>query len=99
MTDTFVENLVCDVTSSFFFSSRRRHTRFDCDWSSDVCSSDLAAAERLNELVRQLENSIEKLAQQAEGLSREGERAAAAHAERNTEAVKLNEQIDRKSVV
>src|SRR2546427_9342987 len=33
----------------FFFSSRRRHTRFDCDWSSDVCSSDLshAAAVRL----------------------------------------------------
>src|SRR2546427_12432272 len=28
----------------FFFSSRRRHTRFDCDWSSDVCSSDLAQA-------------------------------------------------------
>src|SRR5688572_31091182 len=25
----------------FFFSSRRRHTSFDCDWSSDVCSSDL----------------------------------------------------------
>src|SRR5205085_1448535 len=25
---------------AFFFSSRRRHTRFDCDWSSDVCSSD-----------------------------------------------------------
>src|SRR2546427_8322393 len=34
----------------FFFSSRRRHTRFDCDWSSDVCSSDLdhaAAAARI----------------------------------------------------
>src|SRR2546427_6868162 len=28
----------------FFFSSRRRHTRFDCDWSSDVCSSDLNLA-------------------------------------------------------
>src|SRR5256886_3353796 len=28
----------------FFFSSRRRHTRFDCHWSSDVCSSDLAAS-------------------------------------------------------
>src|SRR5579862_4182783 len=27
----------------FFFSSRRRHTRWNCDWSSDVCSSDLAA--------------------------------------------------------
>src|SRR2546430_11216098 len=26
--------------TAFFFSSRRRHTRFDCDWSSDVCSSD-----------------------------------------------------------
>src|SRR3989440_8152423 len=30
----------------FFFSSRRRHTRSDRDWSSDVCSSDLHAAER-----------------------------------------------------
>src|SRR2546430_8607254 len=29
------------VYAFFFFSSRRRHTRFDCDWSSDVCSSDL----------------------------------------------------------
>src|SRR5260221_8186973 len=27
----------------FFFSSRRRHTRSLCDWSSDVCSSDLFA--------------------------------------------------------
>src|SRR2546430_8767980 len=32
------QNIVCIF---FFFSSRRRHTRFDCDWSSDVCSSDL----------------------------------------------------------
>src|SRR5688572_30875561 len=31
----------CACVFSFFFSSRRRHTRFDCDWSSDVCSSDL----------------------------------------------------------
>src|SRR2546430_12916574 len=29
------------LSIAFFFSSRRRHTRFDCDWSSDVCSSDL----------------------------------------------------------
>src|SRR5438034_8976490 len=28
----------------FFFSSRRRHTRSLCDWSSDVCSSDLIDA-------------------------------------------------------
>src|SRR5256886_12259309 len=32
---------VLRVSFFFFFSSRRRHTRFDCDWSSDVCSSDL----------------------------------------------------------
>src|SRR5256886_2935035 len=32
------------VVCLFFFSSRRRHTRFDCDWSSDVCSSDLQRA-------------------------------------------------------
>src|SRR5215211_8965990 len=31
----------------FFFSSRRRHTRSLCDWSSDVCSSDLFEGERL----------------------------------------------------
>src|SRR5260370_6439844 len=36
----------------FFFSSRRRHTRFKCDWSSDVCSSDLdAEAEEVPEVV------------------------------------------------
>src|SRR3712207_7874049 len=29
------------VSISFFFSSRRRHTRYWRDWSSDVCSSDL----------------------------------------------------------
>src|SRR5690606_40937352 len=29
------------ITLCFFFSSRRRHTRFSRDWSSDVCSSDL----------------------------------------------------------
>src|SRR6266481_7387685 len=33
--------------SVFFFSSRRRHTRWNCDWSSDVCSSDLQGTGRL----------------------------------------------------
>src|SRR2546430_2789440 len=31
----------------FFFSARRGHTIFDCDWSSDVCSSDLRGTARL----------------------------------------------------
>src|SRR5256886_10225087 len=35
----------------FFFSSRRRHTRFDCDWSSDVCSSDLDICTDFNDAV------------------------------------------------
>src|SRR5690606_41121783 len=35
--------VVMDVLVLCFFSSRRRHTRFSRDWSSDVCSSDLAA--------------------------------------------------------
>src|SRR3712207_8718318 len=33
----------------FFFSSRRRHTRYWRDWSSDVCSSDLIDADRRGE--------------------------------------------------
>src|SRR5467141_5299549 len=32
---------MCCYIFFFFFSSRRRHTIFKCDWSSDVCSSDL----------------------------------------------------------
>src|SRR5260370_34234872 len=37
-----LSNLLCTSDCIFFFfSSRRRHTRFKCDWSSDVCSSDL----------------------------------------------------------
>src|SRR5438309_8928714 len=37
----FLDNLCGFIF--FFFSSRRRHTRWNCDWSSYVCSSDLAA--------------------------------------------------------
>src|SRR2546430_8455448 len=37
----FFVNIIFSLSLFFFFSSRRRHTRFDCDWSSDVCSSDL----------------------------------------------------------
>src|SRR5690606_40074366 len=47
-----------------FFSSRRRHTSFSRDWSSDVCSSDLARAlraelERLESVHRQAEEWME----------------------------------------
>src|SRR5256886_9905180 len=43
---------MCRVVFFFFFSSRRRHTRFDCDWSSDVCSSDLVSWGRARPQVR-----------------------------------------------
>src|SRR5690606_39944452 len=33
--------IIFDLYQLFFFSSRRRHTSFSRDWSSDVCSSDL----------------------------------------------------------
>src|SRR5438445_13863041 len=36
-----VMSYLTGVSSFFFFSSRRRHTRYWRDWSSDVCSSDL----------------------------------------------------------
>src|SRR5437879_5369419 len=36
----------------FFFSSRRRHTRYIGDWSSDVCSSDLVAVTLYRELAK-----------------------------------------------
>src|SRR6266478_7854892 len=36
--------VIAALAGVFFFSSRRRHTRFDCDWSSDVYSSDLISS-------------------------------------------------------
>src|SRR5438034_10384132 len=40
----------------FFFSSRRRHTRSLCDWSSDVCSSDLESSATVEYGDRRLES-------------------------------------------
>jgi chromosome segregation protein len=53
-----------------------------------------AVAERLSEIGRQLEATLERLAAQAEGLEREGERARAAHAEFETKAAALQIEID-----
>src|SRR5437879_4940364 len=49
---SFVRHRGCVIIYYFFFSSRRRHTRYIGDWSSDVCSSDLARkhAEELGHL-------------------------------------------------
>ncbi|MDQ5844109.1 MAG: chromosome segregation protein SMC [Acidobacteriota bacterium] len=52
-----------------------------------------AVAERLREIARQLEGTLERLAVQAEGLAREGERAATQRAERHAEAEAFNHEI------
>src|SRR2546427_6859659 len=61
----------------FFFSSRRRHTRFDCDWSSDVCSSDLPPLQnsRMKLDAEELKNRIAPLFE--ENFTRFGELGAA----------------------
>src|SRR5712692_10900860 len=41
----------------FFFSSRRRHTRWNCDWSSDVCSSDLDIGEKADAVDRSVDDA------------------------------------------
>src|SRR2546427_7427504 len=45
----------------FFFSSRRRHTRFDCDWSSDVCSSDASVLDQFQATLGQVVHLHEPL--------------------------------------
>src|SRR5215211_9019142 len=47
-----------DVFFFFFFSSRRRHTRSLCDWSSDVCSSDLS---EILPVVEKLDHALDKV--------------------------------------
>src|SRR5438132_13277462 len=72
----------------FFFSSRRRHTRSLCDWSSDVCSSDveLGVAE------------IRPVLAAASVARPKGERAAARHAHWQKIAIAACEQCGRNRV-
>src|SRR5947207_6136378 len=53
----------------FFFSSRRRHTRSLCDWSSDVCSSDLIKDN--NQKILDIESKINESQTQVEQLKQE----------------------------
>jgi chromosome segregation protein len=52
-----------------------------------------ALAERVREIARQLEMTLDRLSQQAEGLAREGDRAASQHAERKLEAEKFAREL------
>src|ERR1051326_8084728 len=55
--------------------------------------SQTAIAERLREIARQLEATLDRLFQQAEGLAREGDRAASQHAERKLEAERFAREL------
>src|SRR5688500_20264061 len=72
----------------FFFSSRRRHTRLQGDWSSDVCSSDLrwTAAEPTLRWLRQnavgLAVTIEDVSEQIAALALQGPTSAGRSEER-----------------
>src|SRR5690606_40301155 len=72
----FVEHHVC-IFDVFFFSSRRRHTRFSRDWSSDVCSSDLLRKLSLNgrRLKEMLESNSPSSCFRRSASSRTGEPA------------------------
>src|SRR5256885_3824829 len=49
--------LLTRVRVFFFFSSRRRHTRLQGDWSSDVCSSDLRSQRQVRSMLSGLDGS------------------------------------------
>src|SRR5689334_10440577 len=62
----------------FFFSSRRRHTRWNCDWSSDVCSSDLfAPAQTGRVLLFAAEDALHVVRQRLAGIAAAAGRALA----------------------
>src|SRR5689334_2196886 len=85
-----------------FFSSRRRHTRWNCDWSSDVCSSDLAhvGVEDAHDVVgADLHRRARLRTEALDRLLVRGERRVQ-HLERQRLAgVDVLHGVDRKSVV
>src|SRR5947207_3274347 len=66
----FFLNVLKHITLLFFFSSRRRHTRSLCDWSSDVCSSDFVSRWTGIPVDKMLEGEREKLLHMEENLRR-----------------------------
>src|SRR5260370_41508930 len=73
------------VGGFFFFSSRRRHTRFKCDWSSDVCSSDLLECARIHKIVgRAREAGLQERIGRGAGDLRDGFRGLVGSKNRQT---------------
>src|SRR5712692_8872340 len=72
---------------AFFFSSRRRHTRWNCDWSSDVCYSDLTTNDerlttdrsKLLQVLRWTRSERAARGEAEDEVDRSGRRHASAH--------------------
>src|SRR2546421_8770203 len=81
----------------FFFSSRRRHTRSDRDWSSDVCSSDLLG---LYESMRRNASSVSSSEEMRLAFTAAAASSAVAKSGENVREAALTAAVaDRKSVV
>src|SRR5690242_20974780 len=85
------EGTSCRKQLFFFFSSRRRHTRLTCDWSSDVCSSDLHRKEihRLKQLLAEktlevdfFKGALQKIEARRQKRGGTGERASTSRSEK-----------------
>src|SRR5438132_3425993 len=89
----------------FFFSSRRRHTRSLCDWSSDVCSSDLLGFRHIQQTlarVSQLMGEVvrHRAAREARTHGRAGRKAVRVVAEAlRVGALELDGEVGRAAVV
>src|SRR5712675_3114277 len=78
---------MCNIAIVFFFSSRRRHTRCSRDWSSDVCSSDLAGRMTARSITQQYLTRIAELDKKGPTLR---------HVlETNPEALAIADSLDR----
>src|SRR2546430_6986694 len=81
----------------FFFSSRRRHTRFDCDWSSDVCSSDLNVWEPVNAVAVSSPEATEVEREKLEGATTPEPPSVAVHVKETLAACQAVSEIGRAS--
>src|SRR6266487_5899252 len=78
--------------ADFFFSSRRRHTRWTGDWSSDVCSSDLDAA-RILQIAARLAQGAEEAARRNADLAALARRHKGGLDESTAQLAKLAEEV------
>src|SRR5256885_6215526 len=83
----------------FFFSSRRRHTRLQGDWSSDVCSSDLGSSSLRNTSHQRLARTTDDASSRDKRHNRVAAEVSEAFSRGISAKRRLHDRRDRKSVV